>query len=214
MGCLQSWPRPTQVWQLRRAVRKFFTCWSFGLCSLCLQGGCPHPQGWAFLSCFSTLHILSPPRLSAHPLPSLVYSIPLPEFQAPSHTPDSAWARVGRPSPLERGPSGATTLMRRMGEAVSASLACLPTGSVQTQESKPRPKHLLPSLLRGQAARGSRYAAKSKGFGPQMSGFRSQLSLPSCMILSKLLPLSGFPSSEKCGYTNSAYIHGIVARIT
>ena len=82
-----------------------------------------------------------------------------PEFQAPSHTPDSAWARVGRPSPLERGPSGATTVMRRTGEAVSASLACPPTGSVQTQESKPQPKHPLPSLLRGQAARGSRHGS-------------------------------------------------------
>ena len=57
-------------------------------------------------------------------------------------------------------------------------------------------------------------AAKSKGSGPQLSGFRSQFSFPSCVILSKLLPLSGFPSSEKCGFTNSANLHGILARIT
>ena len=79
----------------------------------------------------STLHILSPRRSFAHPLPSPVYGIPPSGAQRSPHPRQRLSQGPGDPVLMRAGHSEAATLMRTKGEAGPASLPCLPAASIR-----------------------------------------------------------------------------------
>lgn len=127
-------------------------------------------------------HLISPPALlSAHPLPSLLSGIPLPRvqysFPHPRQRLGQGW---GDPLPQKAGLLEATTVMRKKeGEAVSASLACLTTGSAQNPGIQAPAKSLLPTQAsispKARLSEAGGAAAKSGRSGAHLPGFRIQL---------------------------------------